>query len=136
MVRRDSGFTLIELMTVVAILGILIALALPAYRDYSIRTKNSECLNVAASAKLGVGETLHTVSSFSAAATGYTFAGSQYCESIEIDDDSTLTATTRGTGASPPAVFELRPISKAGAITWQCRETTGAPDAQIPSACR
>src|SRR5690554_3827047 len=134
--RNTRGFTLIELMIVIAILGILIAIALPAYQDYSIRTKNSECLNIAASAKLGVGETLHTVSSFTAAGTGYTFDGSQYCESIEIDDDGLITATTRETGASPLAVFELQPTNIAGAIVWECRETAGASDAQIPSACR
>ncbi|HEY0660318.1 MAG TPA: prepilin-type N-terminal cleavage/methylation domain-containing protein, partial [Lysobacter sp.] len=57
MKKNQAGFTLIELMIVIAILGILIAIALPAYQDYAIRTKNSECLNVAAAAKLAVADT-------------------------------------------------------------------------------
>ena len=57
MKKIQQGFTLIELMIVVAILGILIAIAMPAYQNYTIRTKNSECLNVSAAAKLAVNET-------------------------------------------------------------------------------
>lgn len=134
--RYQAGFTLIELMIVIAILGIIIAIALPAYQDYSIRAKNSECLSVAASAKLGVGETLHTANTFSGAATGYAFPGSTYCESVVVDDTGLITATTRATGATTPAVFELEPTTIASAITWECRETAGAPASQIPSACR
>lgn len=55
--KMQKGFTLIELMIVIAILGILIAIALPAYQDYTIRAKVSEGLNLAAAAKLGVSET-------------------------------------------------------------------------------
>jgi type IV pilus assembly protein PilA len=55
--KMQKGFTLIELMIVIAILGILIAIALPAYQDYTIRAKVSEGLNLAAAAKLAVSET-------------------------------------------------------------------------------
>ena len=55
--KMQKGFTLIELMIVIAILGILIAIALPAYQDYTVRAKVTEGLNLAASAKLAAGET-------------------------------------------------------------------------------
>lgn len=134
--RIEQGFTLIELMIVIAILGILIAIALPAYQDYSIRSKNMECLNAAASAKLAVGETLHTVSAFSSAATGYSFSASDYCASIVIAETGVITATTHNTGADPLATFEITPTSDAGRIGWECRETNGANIAQVPNDCR
>src|SRR6187455_2412570 len=54
--KNMQGFTLIELMIVIAILGILLAIAIPAYNDYSIRARVSEGINVAAAAKLSVSE--------------------------------------------------------------------------------
>ena len=56
--KNTRGFTLIELMIVIAILGILLAIAIPAYQDYTVRARVSEGINLAASAKLAVSETL------------------------------------------------------------------------------
>src|SRR5690606_25075548 len=60
MKKVQQGFTLIELMIVIAILGILMAIAIPAYQDYTVRAKVSEGLNVAGAAKLAVAETFQT----------------------------------------------------------------------------
>lgn len=138
--QKQTGFTLIELMIVIAILGILIAIALPAYQDYSIRTKNSECLGVAAAAKLAVAETAHAAVAFASidtAAAGYAFTGSDYCASITINN-GTITATTRNTGAPTMAVFQLVPSSAtdSGRIEWDCNETAGVSASQLPKECR
>lgn len=138
--KRQQGFTLIELMIVIAILGILIAIALPAYQDYSIRTKNSECLNVASVAKLAVGETAHSAEGLALITTtntGYIFTGSDYCASVEVQAGGSILAVTRSTGG-PVTTFTLQPTSPAnsGRIEWDCSATGQENDAQLPGECR
>ncbi|ATE73265.1 MULTISPECIES: pilin [Lysobacter] len=135
--KKQQGFTLIELMIVIAILGILIAIALPAYQDYTIRTKNAECLNIAAAAKLAVAETAQdrgTLAGVTEALTGYQFAASSYCASITIANGGAITATTQATGATPPAVLTLRPTGGNGRLEWACSGT--GRDSQLPAECR
>lgn len=92
----QKGFSLIELMTVVAIIAILTVLALPAYQDYSMRTKVSEGLTLSSTARQAVAETLtnknsSTVTSYSgtgaslANSYAYTFNPTTYVASIAID---------------------------------------------------
>ncbi|HIY70383.1 MAG TPA: pilin [Candidatus Luteimonas excrementigallinarum] len=134
---EQRGFTLIELMIVIAILGALIAIALPSYRDYSIRARNSECLSLAAAAKASVGGGMHELAEFSAEDTAYgNGAETRYCASIAIDDDGVITATTRGTGGNPLAIFKLEPARNSAAITWTCREVNNASTSQLPAECR
>jgi len=141
MKKNMQGFTLIELMIVIAILGILIAIALPAYQDYTVRTKASEGLNVAAAAKLAVAETAQSLGALSLVTstnTGYSFSGSRYVSGVSITGTTgVITVNTQSTGAATPITFTLTPSmasTDASTITWTCTATGKA--SQLPASCR
>jgi type IV pilus assembly protein PilA len=146
MKKIQQGFTLIELMIVVAIIGILAAIAIPAYQDYTIRSKVSEGIALASEAKAAVAETaasLGGLDQVTAANTGYSFpaGGTRYVESIEITDATgVITVTmggTEGTGATVEPVFTLTPTQAAAEspIVWACAVTAGE-DKHLPANCR
>src|SRR5690606_34466365 len=104
--KKMQGFTLIELMIVIAILGILVAIALPAYQDYTVRARVSEAVAQTAPAKLAVAETAASQGVLATAVTnnaaaGFDFpeGGTDYVESITIDA-GVITTVTQSTGAS------------------------------------
>jgi len=134
--KMQKGFTLIELMIVIAILGILIAIALPAYQDYSIRTKNTECLNIAAALKLAVAEYRQSEGAFPAtqADAGYVFTASKYCSSVS-SAANVITAVTTATGG--PATYTLTGTANSSAITWVCASSVTATNpGWVPKECR
>ncbi len=97
--KMQKGFTLIELMIVIAILGILIAIALPAYQDYTVRAKVTEGLNLAAAAKLASSETRLSNGTWptNPDVAGYTIASTALVTSVDIPSAQDIVITYSAT---------------------------------------
>jgi type IV pilus assembly protein PilA len=140
----QKGFTLIELMIVVAIIGILAAIAIPAYQDYTVRAKVTEGLNLADSAKTTVSEGFESgdIVGLNAAATawGVGFIATKYVTNITIAQNTgVITVTYNNTAngipqllTTPGNVLTLSPFinkialatGQTGAIDWACSSVT------------
>ena len=141
-IKRNKGFTLIELMIVIAILAILVALAIPAYQDYAIRARVSESVSIAAAAKMAVGETCQTDATISPSnsTTGYNYTASNYVSTVVIAhtcEEPWIVIYTHNTGANTNVVLSLDGYFSAssGRITWNCHRVAGDRK-HIPLSCR
>lgn len=139
-----SGFTLIELMIVVAIIAIILTLALPVYTNYTIRAKVGEALSVAAATKTAVTITCMEnpdLTDLNNNAAGYSFAATTWVESINVSEDCSeplITIVTRQTGAPDPApeiTLTGFPDMAGGKFTWVCA-SPNAPNHLLPATCR
>jgi len=139
-VHRQQGFTLIELMIVVAIIGILAAIALPAYQDYTVRSRVSEMAVLASSYKATVGENIannggNIVAGSCAGVTPVTVATTNVASSACADATGVITVT--GTAAAQGVVLTYTPNTTAdGNITWTCAVSVATNNKYVPAECR
>ena len=143
--KKQQGFTLIELMIVVAIIGILAAIAIPAYQDYTIRAQVSEGLNLSGGAKAAVTEYFQDRGSMPTSNTQAGLAAStaiqgKYVGEVEVIADGVI-EVTYGNDAHQvidTATLWLSPdTGSVGSVQWIC--TTGSTTIEnkhLPAACR
>ncbi len=155
MKRVQQGFTLIELMIVVAIIGILAAVALPAYQDYTKKAKVSEVVLAASSCRTAITETIQSATALPAGNSWgcevTAGSGSKYVNKVETNNTGMISVTTQGFGdaALDAKVLTLKPFADAGFTTapaaggtvaaWRCGNTTDGttvPAKFLPGSCK
>ncbi len=143
MKKVQQGFTLIELMIVVAIIGILAAIAIPAYQDYTVRAQVSEGLNLGGGAKTAVTEYFQDRGAWPANntqagldATPTNISG-KYVASVTVASNviTVLYGNSAHTALLSGKSIRLTGANPGGSITWTC-DSGDLPDKHLPAACR
>ena len=142
---RDHGFTLIELMIVVAIVGLLAAIAIPTYQNYVIRAKITEALNAASYTKTYVsiyhaesGGNLPQNSADVGLSATDELINLQYVSKIEVQADGRIVVTVRGSALNQAAdaTFVMVPSKSGGGLSWSCKPPGTIEYKYLPSNCR
>ena len=152
MKKMQQGFTLIELMIVVAIIGVLAAVALPAYQDYTKRARMSEVVLAASACRTTVSEVIQTATSLPAANSWgceSSSAVTKFVSKIETDANGKITVTATGFGDTTidGKTIELTPLQAGGTAisaagqsvsSWKCgpASSNGVPSKFLPGSCR
>ena len=141
MKKQQSGFTLIELMIVVAIIGILAAVAIPAYKNYTKRAHASEGLTLAAGAKAAFAEYWAVEGNVSGITTGadvgWGGASGNAVTSVAVGADGVISITYNDR-VENNGILTLTPNGSGNSLIWDCDRPTsnGIPADYAPSGCR
>ncbi len=143
--KKQQGFTLIELMIVVAIIGILAAIAIPAYQDYTIRAQVSEGLSLSGGAKTAVAEFFQDSGGFpgnnvQAGISNSNEITGKYVTDVAVGGNGVITVTY-GNDANINIENELLTLtpdgSGGGSVQWACASGSSGLEAKwLPAACR
>jgi len=145
MKRNQQGFTLIELMIVVAIIAILAAIAIPLYLNYVAQAEGSEATNLMDGAKTAVVAYYNQNGSFPTGnySAGIANAGSingKYVSNVTIKSTRVIQATFKGGNGVASVirnkVITLSPSAHGGSVVWTCKVASAAMYKYVPSTCR
>lgn len=138
--RRESGFTLIELMIVIAIIAVLAAIALPAYQDYVARAQVAEGMGLSTGAKLAIATYYGDRGRFPANNTVAGMAlptsiSGRNVRSVTIDDTGTISVAFSSSASAKlhGQVLTLQANDNDGSLSWECG---GLAPKYLPSSCR
>jgi type IV pilus assembly protein PilA len=139
----QKGFTLIELMIVVAIIGILAAVALPAYQDYTVRAKVSEVILAASSAKTNLAEYAQVNGQMPSDTSSVDTQSSTFVSSVSYERTDASTGVVTVTAAKEPKITGKKialtgTLTSTGQVTWVCGPTStdGIEVKYLPASCK